>query len=73
MGNVVLFLLQSKSAQYCFTNAGSDTGVMLLCEVALGDMAEMKQADYYAAKSRGTLCSYKNRFQLAQYMYVLVP
>ena len=26
---------------------------MLLCEVALGDVDERKEADYYAAKSRG--------------------
>ncbi|CAO3563148.1 unnamed protein product [Mortierella alpina] len=28
----------SKSANYCFTSRGNSTGLMLLCEVALGDM-----------------------------------
>ncbi len=27
----------SKSANYCFTNATNNTGLMLLCEVALGN------------------------------------
>lgn len=27
----------SKSANYCFTNSFSNTGLMLLCEVALGN------------------------------------
>ena len=30
----------SKSANYCFTNHRDNTGVLLLCEVALGDMYE---------------------------------
>ena len=38
----------SKSANYCWTNANSNTGLMLLCEVALGQMNELKYADYYA-------------------------
>ncbi|KAG0042928.1 Poly [ADP-ribose] polymerase 2 [Gryganskiella cystojenkinii] len=38
----------SKSANYCFTSPGSNTGLMLLCEVALGDMFEIEQSDYYA-------------------------
>ncbi|KAF9583758.1 Poly [ADP-ribose] polymerase 2 [Lunasporangiospora selenospora] len=38
----------SKSANYCSTNTGSSTGLMLLCEVALGDMHEIKHSDYYA-------------------------
>ena len=28
----------SKSANYCFTSRSESTGLMLLCEVALGDM-----------------------------------
>lgn len=28
----------SKSANYCFTSPGNDVGLLLLCEVALGDM-----------------------------------
>lgn len=38
----------SKSANYCFTSPGSNTGLMLLCEVALGDMYEIEQSDYNA-------------------------
>lgn len=38
----------SKSANYCFTNKQNNTGLMLLCEVALGDMNEKFYADYYA-------------------------
>ncbi len=40
----------SKSANYCFTTAESNTGCMLLCEVALGESRELLQADYNAAK-----------------------
>jgi len=39
----------TKSANYCFTNRNSNTGLMLLCEVALGGMNEKLQADYYAS------------------------
>ncbi|KAI1320701.1 Poly [ADP-ribose] polymerase 2 [Mortierella claussenii] len=38
----------SKSANYCFTDYHNDTGLMLLCEVALGDMFEIEQSDYNA-------------------------
>lgn len=38
----------TKSANYCFTNPTSNTGLMLLCEVALGDVNEKYYADYYA-------------------------
>lgn len=38
----------SKSASYCFTNKINNTGLMLLCEVALGGMNEKLYADYYA-------------------------
>jgi len=39
----------SKSANYCATNRNSNTACMLLCEVALGDMNELKRADYHAS------------------------
>jgi len=39
----------SKSANYCFTTATNNTGLMLLCEVALGKMNELYYSDYYAA------------------------
>lgn len=38
----------TKSANYCFTNNINNTGLMLLCEVALGDTNEKFYADYYA-------------------------
>ena len=40
--------MSSKSANYCFTNRDNNTGILLLCEVALGDMNEKLHADYYA-------------------------
>jgi len=39
----------SKSANYCFTNPQNNTGIMLLCEVALGNCNEKLHADYNAA------------------------
>lgn len=36
----------SKSANYCFTSKQNNTGLMLLSEVALGDMHELYGADY---------------------------
>jgi poly [ADP-ribose] polymerase len=39
----------SKSANYCCTSRDSPTGILLLCEVALGNMNEKLHADYYAA------------------------
>ncbi|ESQ37899.1 hypothetical protein EUTSA_v10028509mg [Eutrema salsugineum] len=40
----------SKSANYCYANSGSNDGVLLLCEVALGDMNELLYSDYNADK-----------------------
>ncbi|XP_050364679.1 poly [ADP-ribose] polymerase 2 [Argentina anserina] len=40
----------SKSANYCYANSSSSAGVLLLCEVALGDMAELLSAKYDADK-----------------------
>ncbi|KAL4507011.1 hypothetical protein ABPG72_001804 [Tetrahymena utriculariae] len=39
----------SKSANYCFTNKANSTGLILLCEVALGEMNDKYYADYYAS------------------------
>jgi len=36
----------SKSANYCATSRSNNTGLLLLCDVALGDMYERDQADY---------------------------
>ncbi|WVZ71182.1 hypothetical protein U9M48_019798 [Paspalum notatum var. saurae] len=38
----------SKSANYCYASKASRSGVLLLCEVALGDMHELLDADYNA-------------------------
>lgn len=38
----------SKSANYCFASSSSPVGVLLLCEVALGDMVELPAANYHA-------------------------
>lgn len=40
----------SKSANYCYTSSAARNGVLLLCEVALGDMNELLQSDYNADK-----------------------
>ena len=41
----------SKSANYCWANEDNPYGLMLLCEVALGDMNELRYADYYAKEN----------------------
>lgn len=38
----------SKSANYCCTSRQSNTGILLLCEVALGKHNELYSADYNA-------------------------
>lgn len=43
----------SKSANYCCTNRHSPTGLLLLCEVALGNMYEREQADYIEKLPKG--------------------
>uniref|UniRef100_A0A7N0ZWZ7 Poly [ADP-ribose] polymerase n=1 Tax=Kalanchoe fedtschenkoi TaxID=63787 RepID=A0A7N0ZWZ7_KALFE len=40
----------SKSANYCYANNSVTSGVLLLCEVALGEMEELLQANYDADK-----------------------
>lgn len=40
----------SKSANYCYASNATTSGVLLLCEVALGDMVELSTANYSAAK-----------------------
>lgn len=40
--------MSSKSANYCFANQSNDVGLLLLCEVALGDSNELLDADYEA-------------------------
>lgn len=36
----------TKSANYCATTHSNNTGLMLLCEVALGDTLELNKANY---------------------------
>ncbi|KAL9247153.1 hypothetical protein vseg_020616 [Gypsophila vaccaria] len=38
----------SKSANYCYSSSSTPSGVLLLCEVALGEMEELKNAKYDA-------------------------
>mmetsp|Transcript_52481 Transcript_52481/g.60021 ORF Transcript_52481/g.60021 Transcript_52481/m.60021 type:complete len:650 (-) Transcript_52481:186-2135(-) len=38
----------SKSANYCCTSRDSNTGILILCDVALGECNEKKRADFYA-------------------------
>lgn len=44
----------SKSANYCFTNKQNNEALMLLCEVALGDLYECTTSDYFAAENSRT-------------------
>ncbi|TPX31004.1 hypothetical protein SmJEL517_g05553 [Synchytrium microbalum] len=43
----------SKSANYCFTSPQNNTGLLLLCEVGLGDELELFDADYHADRKLG--------------------
>lgn len=45
--------LVSKSAQYCFTDRKNPVGLMLLSEVALGQVHELKKAQYMEKPPRG--------------------
>ena len=36
----------SKSANYCCTSRTNNTGLLLLCDVALGNMYEARKAEY---------------------------
>ncbi|KAI8821830.1 poly polymerase catalytic domain-containing protein [Fimicolochytrium jonesii] len=40
----------SKSANYCCTSRSSPTGILLLCEVELGDTHKLTNADYHAGE-----------------------
>ncbi|GAM18341.1 hypothetical protein SAMD00019534_015160 [Acytostelium subglobosum LB1] len=44
----------SKSASYCFTSRDSPTALMILCEVALGKMNELKHDTYMEKAPTGT-------------------
>lgn len=41
--------MSSKSANYCFTNSENNIGLLILCEVALGNCNEKMHADYNAS------------------------
>ncbi|KAI3806057.1 hypothetical protein L1987_21948 [Smallanthus sonchifolius] len=45
--------LVSKSAQYCFTDKKNPVGLMLLSEVALGEVYELKKAKYIDKPPKG--------------------
>jgi poly [ADP-ribose] polymerase len=40
--------MSSKSANYCFTNNNNDIGILLLCEVALGNTNDLLSSNYNA-------------------------
>ncbi|KAL8613854.1 hypothetical protein ACOMHN_032844 [Nucella lapillus] len=42
--------MSSKSANYCFASRQKNVGLMLLCDVSLGNINEKLDADYYADK-----------------------
>lgn len=44
----------SKSANYCFTDAKSPTGLLLLSEIALGNYYERLQAEFVTSLPAGT-------------------
>ena len=48
--------LVSKSANYCHANKDSPIALMLLAEVALGEMYDLKKAKYMDKPPKG-LCS----------------
>ena len=43
----------SKSANYCNTSRSNNTGILMLCDVALGSMYERKAADYIEKLPKG--------------------
>ncbi len=45
--------MSSKSANYCFANKNNPFGILLLCEVALGEMHELTEAEYITKLPRG--------------------
>lgn len=45
--------MSSKSANYCFTNRDSNTGLLMLCEVALGDMMTLRHAEMITELPKG--------------------
>eukprot|EP01061_Rhynchopus_euleeides_P022698 TRINITY_DN3708_c0_g1_i1.p1 TRINITY_DN3708_c0_g1~~TRINITY_DN3708_c0_g1_i1.p1 ORF type:complete len:642 (+),score=321.51 TRINITY_DN3708_c0_g1_i1:1347-3272(+) len=47
--------MSSKSANYCFTNSEKTTGVMVLCEVALGAPKVCTHSDYIETLPKGKL------------------
>eukprot|EP01065_Artemidia_motanka_P037986 TRINITY_DN46869_c0_g1_i1.p1 TRINITY_DN46869_c0_g1~~TRINITY_DN46869_c0_g1_i1.p1 ORF type:complete len:973 (+),score=404.17 TRINITY_DN46869_c0_g1_i1:62-2920(+) len=47
--------MSSKSANYCFTSSEKTTGIMLLSEVALGDMFENLRSNYVTKLPSGKL------------------
>lgn len=52
--------LVSKSANYCHANKDSPVALMLLAEVALGEMYELKKAKYMDKPPKGKYSQTKN-------------
>lgn len=47
----------SKSANYCYTSKENNTGLLMLCEVALGNMLECSQSAYITKLPNGKHCT----------------
>ena len=50
--------MSSKSANYCRTSPDQSTGILLLCDVACGNLYERLQADYIEKLPRGYHCCF---------------
>ncbi|KAK2950780.1 putative poly ADP-ribose polymerase 2 [Blattamonas nauphoetae] len=50
--------MSSKSANYCFTNPSQNEGILMLCEVALGDMFELTHSMYMEKAQPNTQSTY---------------
>ena len=43
----------SKSANYCFAGRSNPTGLMILCEVAVGNTHDLKQSSFITQLPKG--------------------
>ena len=50
--------MSSKSANYCHADTSGQVGIMMLCEVALGDMYELTDSMYMEKPQAGTLSTW---------------
>lgn len=60
----------SKSAQYCYTSTSNSTGLLLLCEVALGKSHELRAAQVRCLNlASDVICFYETvRFSVLRSM-----